>query len=98
MFSDALTGVDILMINKNDGKEHGYQAKPLVNAEMLEDGNWKIQSRGLYPYNTNTVHYYIFNTRGSDNMIIFRNNGEKPFSENGREYMIFDTDPKAQTI
>ena len=98
MFSDALTGVDILMINKKNGVEHGYQAKPLVRAELLNDNKWKIESRGLYPYNTKTVHYYIFNTRGSDKMIVFANNGEKPIVENGKEYMIFDTDPKAQTL
>ena len=98
MFSDALTGVDMIMINKNTGEEHGYQAKPLVDAEMLDDNTWKIQSRGLYQYPTKTVHYYIFNSSGQDGMIIFANNGEKPVFENGREYMIFDTDPKAQTI
>ena len=98
MFSDALTGVDMVMINKNTGEEHGYQAKPLVGAEMLDDDTWKIQSRGLYQYNPRTVHYYIFNSSGRDGMIIFANNGEKPVVENGNEYMIFTTDPKAQTI
>lgn len=98
MFSDALTGVDMIMINKNTGEEHGYQAKPLLGVEMRNDNTWKIQSRGLYPYNTETVNYYIFNTSGRDGMIIFANNGETPVVENGEEYMIFDTDPKAQTI
>ena len=98
MFSDALTGVDIIMINKNTGEEHGYQAKPLVNAMMLDDDQWKIQSRGLYPYSTKTVNYYIFNTSGKDGVIIFRNTGEKPTVENGKEYMVFDTSPIAQTI
>lgn len=98
MFSDALTGVDIIMINKNSGEEHGYQAKPLVDAMMLDDNQWKIQSRGLYPYPTKTVNYYIFNTSGRDGVMIFRNKGEKPTIENGREYMVFDTAPIAQTI
>ena len=98
MFRDALTGTDIVMINKNTAEEHGYQAKPLVNAEMLDDNTWKIQSRGLYPYNQQTVHYYIFNTAGMDGVMIFKNRGEKPVVENGREYMIFDTAPIAQTI
>ncbi len=98
MFSDALTGVDMVMINKNNGTEHGYQAKPLVGVELQNDNTWKIESRGLYPYDTKTVNYYIFNTRGRDEMIIFANNGEKPVVENGREYMIFDTPPKAQTF
>ena len=98
MFSDALTGVDIIMINKNTGEEHGYQAKPLVDAMMLDDNQWKIQSRGLYPYPTKTVNYYIFNTSGRDGVMIFRNTGEKPTIENGREYMVFDTAPIAQTI
>tara|TARA_Y100000592_G_scaffold10992_1_gene15617 strand:+ start:52 stop:879 length:828 start_codon:yes stop_codon:yes gene_type:complete len=98
MFSDALTGVDIIMINKNTGVEHGYQAKPLVDANMLDDNTWKIESRGLYPYDKRTVKYYIFNSRGNDKMIIFANNGEKPVVEKGREYMIFDTPPKAQTF
>jgi hypothetical protein len=98
MFSDALTGVDIIMINKNSGEEHGYQAKPLVDAVMLDDNKWKIQSRGLYPYPTKTVNYYIFNTSGRDGVMIFRNKGEKPTIENGREYMVFDTAPIAQTI
>ena len=98
MFSDALTGVDIIMINKNTGDEHGYPAKPLVNATMLDDNTWKIESRGLYPYDPSTVKYYIFNSSGKDKMIIFANNGEKPIVEKGREYMIFDTPPKAQTF
>ena len=98
MFSDALTGVDIIMINKNNGQEHGYQAKPLVNAEMLDDDTWKIQSRGLYPYNPKTVKYYIFNTSGKDGVMVFANNGEIPTTEGGKEYMIFDTPPKAQTF
>ena len=97
MFSDALTGVDMVMINKKTGKEHGYQAKPLVGAEMLDDNTWKIQSRGLYQYNPKTVHYYIFNTSGKDGMMVFANNGEHPIVERGKEYMIFDTPPKAQT-
>ena len=98
MFSDALTGVDIIMINKSSGEEHGYQAKPLVDAIMLDDNQWKIQSKGLYPYNTKTVKYYIFNTSGKDGVMIFRNTGEKPTIENGKEYMVFDTAPIAQTI
>tara|TARA_R110001583_G_scaffold4440_6_gene25745 strand:+ start:405 stop:1244 length:840 start_codon:yes stop_codon:yes gene_type:complete len=98
MFSDALTGVDIIMINKSSGEEHGYQAKPLVDAIMLDDNQWKIQSKGLYPYSTKTVKYYIFNTSGKDGVMIFRNTGEKPTIENGKEYMVFDTAPIAQTI
>ena len=98
MFSDALTGVDMVMINKNTGEEHGYQAKPLVGVEKVGNNNWKIQSRGLYPYDKKTVHYYIFNTSGRDGMIIFANNGEKPVVENGREYMIFNEDPITQNI
>jgi len=98
MFRDALTGADIIMINKNSGEEHAYQAKPLVDAIMLDDDQWKIQSRGLYPYPTKTVNYYIFNTAGRDGVMIFRNTGEKPTIENGVEYMIFDTAPIAQTI
>ena len=98
MFSDALTGVDMVMINKNSGTEHGYQAKPLVNAERLGDKKWKIESRGLYHYNPETVHYYIFNTSGRDGAIIFANNGERPTNEGGREYMVFNTDPKYQTV
>ena len=98
MFSDALTGVDMIMINKNTGEEHGYQAKPLVGVEELNDGRWKIQSRGLYPYDEKTVHYYIFNTSGRDEMIVFTNNGEKPVVENGREYMVFNTEPITQTM
>ena len=98
MFSDALTGVDVVMINKITGEEHGYQAKPLVRADMLDDDTWKIQSKGLYPYNPKTVKYYIFNNRGNDQIMIFANNGENPVIENGKEYMIFDTPPKAQTF
>ena len=98
MFRDALTGADIIMINKNTGQEHAYQAKPLVNAEMIDNDNWKVQSRGLYPYSTKTVNYYIFNTAGKEGVMIFKNNGEKPIIEKGKEYMIFDTSPIAQTI
>ena len=98
MFSDALTGVDIIMINKSSGEEHGYQAKPLVGARMLDDNRWEIQSKGLYPYSTKTVNYYIFNTSGKDGVMIFKNNGEQPELYKGKEYMIFDTAPIAQTI
>jgi len=98
MFSDAATGVDMIMINKNTGEEHGYQAKPLVGAERVDDNTWKIESRGLYPYPTETVHYYIFNTSGREEMIIFANNGERPEVTNGREYMIFNTPPLTQTL
>ena len=98
MFRDALTGADIIMINKTSGQEHAYQAKPLVNAELLDTNQWKIQSRGLYPYPTKTVNYYIFNTAGRDGVMIFKNNGEKPELYRGNEYMIFDTAPIAQTI
>ena len=97
MFIDALTGADIIMINKNTEEEHAYQAKPLVDAELLDTNQWKIQSRGLYPYSTKTVNYYIFNTAGRDGVMIFKNSGEKPELYRGKEYMIFDTAPIAQT-
>ena len=41
MFSDAITGVDVTMINKKTGLEHGYQAKPYVNMEIKDnEGNY----------------------------------------------------------
>ena len=100
MFSDAITGVDITMMNKNTGLEHGYQAKPFMGLELKDsDGvdEWWVESKGLYPYNEKTVNYYIFNTSGRDGIVIFKNKGQKPTVINGKEYMVFDYPPVAQT-
>jgi hypothetical protein len=100
MFSDAITGVDITMINKNTGLEHGYQAKPFVGLEMKDNegvDEWWVESRGLYPYNPKTVNYYIFNTSGKSGVVIFKNKGQKPTVIDGKEYMVFDYPPVAQS-
>ena len=100
MFSDAITGVDITMMNKNTGREHGYQAKPFIGLELKDSGGvdeWWVESKGLYPYNEKTVNYYIFNTSGRDGVVIFKNKGQKPTVINGKEYMVFDYPPVAQT-
>ena len=68
MFSDAITGVDVTMINKKTGLEHGYQAKPYINMELKDNNGvdeWWVESKGLYEYPIKTVHFYIFNTSGS---------------------------------
>ena len=100
MFSDAITGVDITMINKTTGLEHGYQAKPYINMEIKDNegvDEWWVQSRGLYKYNPKTVHFYIFNTSGKDGMVIFKNEGNESINQDGKEYMVFTTPPKVQT-
>ena len=100
MFSDAITGVDVTMINKKTGLEHGYQAKPYINMEIKDNegvDEWWVESRGLYKYNLKTVHFYIFNTSGKDDMVIFKNEGKGPVNQDGKEYMVFTTPPKVQT-
>ena len=100
MFSDAITGVDVTMINKKTGLEHGYQAKPYINMEIKDNegiDEWWVESRGLYKYNLKTVHFYIFNTSGKDGMVIFKNEGQGPVNQGGKEYMVFTTPPKVQT-
>ena len=100
MFSDAITGVDITMINKKTGLEHGYQAKPYINMEIKDNegiDEWWVQSKGLYKYNPKTVHFYIFNTSGRDGMVIFKNEGNGPVNVEGKEYMVFTIPPKVQT-
>jgi len=100
MFSDAITGVDVTMINKKTGLEHGYQAKPYINMEIKDNNGvdeWWVESKGLYEYPMKTVHFYIFNTSGVDDMLIFKNEGEGPVNQDGKEYMVFTTPPKVQT-
>ena len=100
MFSDAITGVDVTMINKRTGLEHGYQAKPYIDMELKDNNGvdeWWVESKGLYEYPIKTVHFYIFNTSGVDDMLIFKNEGEGPVNQDGKEYMVFTTPPKVQT-
>jgi hypothetical protein len=58
---------------------------------------WWVESRGLYKYNLKTVHFYIFNTSGRDDMLIFKNEGKGPINQDGKEYMVFTIPPKVQT-
>ena len=88
------------MINKKTGLEHGYQAKPYINMELKDNNGvdeWWVESKGLYEYPIKTVHFYIFNTSGVDDMLIFKNEGEGPVNQDGKEYMVFTTPPKVQT-
>ena len=55
---DALTGVDMSMVNSTTGEELNFQAKALSNLEEMGDGRWKVNSGWLHWYDPQKVDYY----------------------------------------
>lgn len=89
---DALSGIDMSMVNSTTNEEHTFQAKPLSSVEE-KDGKWVVRSGWLQWYDPRQVTHFIFgNVRGE--AYIFKNQGQHPQRDSeGREIMIFNYPP-----
>ena len=94
MVRDALSGVDMEVINKETGEKHLYQAKPLGRVEELknEDGitdRWKVHSGWLHKYTKPT--HFIFGPNSTGGAVIFKNHFKPPI--NGGKQYVFNYPP-----
>ena len=99
IFSDALTGVDIKLVNANNGKELTFQAKSLGTVEEVEgppdeDGNtttqWWVESGWLKEYKKDLVSHFVFGPSRGGETYIFKNEGQDATYKDGKEYMVFN--------
>lgn len=88
---DALTGVDMSMVNSTTGEELNFQAKALSNLEEMGDGRWKVNSGWLHWYDPQKVDYYVFTNASNGESYIFKNEGQHP--QSGGKSMIFNYPP-----
>jgi len=76
---DAVSGVDIEVKNKESGKMHTYQAKPLYGFYKRKNQH-VVKSTGLKYYNPSNVDYFVFGPSNKGEVLIFKNEGQSPFS------------------
>lgn len=91
---DALSGVDLEVVNKETGEKHLYQAKPLGSVEELKnkDGvidRWKVHSGWLHKYTKPT--HFIFGPNANGGAVIFKNHFKPPI--NGGKQYVFNYPP-----
>lgn len=76
---DAVSGIDIEVKNNESGNIHTYQAKPLYNSYKRKN-QWVIKSTGLKYYSPSKVDYFVFGPSNKGEVLIFKNEGQNPFS------------------
>ena len=86
---DAVSGVDIEVKNKESGNMHTYQAKPLYGFYKRKNQS-VVKSTGLKYYSPTTVDYFVFGPSTKGEVLIFKNEGQNPFST---KEMGFKTEP-----
>ena len=86
---DAVSGVDIEVKNKESGNMHTYQAKPLYGFYKRKN-KLIVKSTGLKYYSPTTVDYFVFGPSTKGEVLIFKNEGQNPFST---KEMGFKTEP-----
>jgi len=86
---DAVSGVDIEVKNKESGNMHTYQAKPLYGFYKRKN-HLVVKSTGLKYYSPTTVDYFVFGPSTKGEVLIFKNEGQNPFST---KEMGFKTEP-----
>lgn len=69
-------GIDIIMKNKITGKEAKFQVKPLVSMTKTDEG-YKVISYNISGLEYKPVDYFVFASKDSDDVFIFRNNKSK---------------------
>ena len=95
IIGDVLKGVDIKLVNANNGKELTFQAKPLSGVEEREGPTgpeWWVRSHGLKHYPSKSVSHYVFGVYQGE-IYVFKNQDAEIKDVNGQEYMVFNHPP-----